>query len=66
MIKQFFDQKFDFMFFDIRETNINSYIINLIENVMLIMRFQVIGGNSVIKINNVFHKPIIDLLYILS
>jgi len=26
----------------------------------------VIGGNSVIKINNVFHKPIIDLLYILS
>jgi len=66
MIKQFFDQKFDFMFFDIKETNINSYIINLIENVMLIMRFQVIGGNSVIKINNVFHKPIIDLLYILS
>lgn len=59
------NSKIDIMIFNIVHTNINSYIINLIKTVMLILRFQSFSGTSIIKIEYIFHKPIIDLLYLL-
>lgn len=60
------DLKFDIMFFNKLHNDINSYIINFIKFVMNILRYQEFGGTSIIKIDYIFHKPIIDLLYLLS
>ena len=60
------DLKFDIMFFNKAHNDINSYIINFIKFVMNILRYQEFGGTSIIKIDYIFHKPIIDLLYLLS
>lgn len=60
------DTKFDIMFLNKCNDDINSYIINFIEFTMLILRYQEYGGTSIIKIDYVFHKPVIDLLYLLS
>ena len=66
MYKAIINSKFDFMFFNKPQTDINLYIIKLIEFVMTILRYQANGGTSVIKIDSVFHKPIVDLIYLLS
>ena len=66
MYKAITNSKFDFMFFNKPQTDINSYIIKLIEFVMTILRYQSNGGTSIIKIDNIFHKPIVDLIYLLS
>jgi hypothetical protein len=58
--------KFDFMFFNKPQHNLNFYIITLIEFIMIILRHQSIGGTSVIKVDTIFHKPIFDIIYLLS
>jgi 23S rRNA U2552 (ribose-2'-O)-methylase RlmE/FtsJ len=66
MYKTINDLKFDIMFFNKAYNDINSYIINFIKFVMNILRYQEFGGTTIIKIDYIFHKPIIDLLYLLS
>ena len=53
------DLKFDIMFFNKLHNDINSYISNLIEFIMYILRYQEFGGTTIIKIDYIFHKPII-------
>jgi len=60
------EKRFDFIFFETNLSDYNSYIISLIQCLMIILRNQLSGGTSVIKIDNLFHKPIVDVLYILS
>jgi hypothetical protein len=55
--------KFDFLFY---ETTPSSYFISLIKIIIIIFRNQKSGGTSIIKIADVFHKPVIDVLYLLS
>ena len=57
--------KFDLLFFETRYDN-NEYIISLLEITMIILKNQKNGGNCIIKINDIFYKPIIDILYLLS
>jgi hypothetical protein len=66
MYKTINNSKFDFMFFNKPQSDINLYIIKLIEFVMTILRYQANGGTTIIKIDSVFHKPIVDLIYLLS
>jgi hypothetical protein len=66
MYKTINNTKFDFIFFNKPQTDINLYIIKLIEFVMTILRYQANGGTTIIKIDSVFHKPIVDLIYLLS
>ena len=66
MYKVINNSKFDFIFFNKPQTEINLYIIKLIEFVMTILRYQSTGGTSIIKIDYIFHKPIVDLIYLLS
>ena len=66
MYKTISSSKFDFIFLNKPQTDINLYIIKLIEFIMTILRYQSIGGTSIIKIDYIFHKPIVDLIYILS
>ena len=60
------NQKFDFLFFEASNDSINNYITNLIEIYMIIIKYQINGGVSIIKINETFHKPVIDILYLLT
>ena len=65
-IKIIGDKKFNFLFFETKNNNLNEYIISLIECVMTILKNQQSDGNCIIKISEIFHKPIIDILYFLS
>jgi 23S rRNA U2552 (ribose-2'-O)-methylase RlmE/FtsJ len=65
-MKKIEDKKFNFLFVEVDSNNFNKYITNLIECLMLIFKNQESGGSCVIKLNHVFHKPVVDILYILS
>ena len=60
------DNKFDFLFFETKTENINSYITSFIEFLTIILRHQNSEGLCIIKINHIFYKPFIDILYLLS
>lgn len=62
------DIDFDFIFFESynSSSSINIYIINLIQTIMVIFKRLKSGGTCIIKIDCVFHKPIIDILYLLT
>ena len=62
-------EKFDFMFFELPVYNlqdVNQYIIHALQIVMIIMKTQSENGCCLIKLNYIYHKPIIDILFLLS
>lgn len=63
------DKRYDFIFYELKNTNfenINYYILNVIQALMILLKYQSNNGICLIKIYHVFHKPIVDILYILS
>ena len=63
------DKRYDFIFYEFKTSNfenINYYILNIIQVLMILLKYQGNNGTSLIKIYHIFHKPIIDILYILS
>jgi hypothetical protein len=61
--------KFDFIFYEIKKedfTNVNQYILQLLKILRIILLNQNNKGICIIKIDNIFYKPIIDILYIFS
>ena len=65
-IKTLNDTKFDFLFFETKNECINSYITSFIECLTIILRHQNSEGLCIFKINHIFYKPFIDILYLLS
>ena len=63
-------KSFDFMFFELKnyvnEDQANEYIISMIRCLQRILIYQKKNGICVIKLNNLFYKPLIDILYILT
>jgi len=63
-------KSFDFMFFELKnyinEDQTNDYIITMIRCLQRILIYQKKNGICVIKLNNLFYKPMIDILYILT
>jgi hypothetical protein len=61
------DNKFNFIIYEINNfENINDYILKLIEILILIINFLNENSMVIIKINNLIHKPIIDIVYLLT
>ena len=58
--------KFNFLFVEADSSNFKKYVTNLIECLMLIFKNQEAGGSCVIKLNHIFHKQVVDILYMLS
>jgi len=61
--------KFEFMFFEIPVydfQDVNQYIIRVLQIVMIILKSQCDNGCCLIKLNYIYHKPIIDVLFLLS
>ena len=58
----------DFINIDLSNTftSFNAYIISLINSLCYIFKNQKYGGSSIIKIDNLFYKPVIDILFILN
>ena len=57
---------YNFIFFEAYTSEHNAYIINLIHMIMVIFKRMASGGTCVIKIDCIFHKPVIDVLYFLT
>jgi hypothetical protein len=66
IITEIGEQKFHFLFFESNSSNNHSYIISMIQILMIILRNQLNEGSCIIKIDNLFYKPIVDMLYLLS
>ena len=63
------NKSFDFIFVEIENTlfdDLNMYTLKMLEFLKIILKYQQRNGVSIIKIDNVFYKPIIDLIYILT
>jgi hypothetical protein len=61
--------KFNFIFIENENnkfTSYQSYIINLINNLKIILKCQNKHGISIIKIDHIFFKPVVEILYLLS
>ena len=62
-------QSIDFLYFELNSkiySNTNKYINGLIIFLQLILTYQRENGVTIIKIDNIFYKPILDILYILT
>jgi len=55
--------QYDFIFY---ELNYKDYVFEFILCLIKILKCQKVGGISIIKIHNLFYKPIIDIVYLLT
>jgi hypothetical protein len=60
------NEKFDFLAFEEEINELNKYFEFLSNCMLTIFKCQKINGSCIIKIDNIFYKPVIDFLYILS
>ena len=64
-----FDKKIDLLVCEMKQCDYNDtskYIRNLLLIFIIITKYQAQQGICIIKIENVFYKPIIDIIYLLS
>lgn len=62
-------KKFDFIFFEIENVvfeNLNNYTLKLLEILKIVLEYQNKLGNIIIKIDNVFYKPVLDIIYMFT
>lgn len=62
-------QKYDVIFFELNENeylDIHKYILGLILSLLIMFNEQKENGNLILKISNINHKPVLDILYILT
>ena len=68
LINEYF-HKFNFIFIENKNDefiNSQSYFVNLINSLEIILKYQNKNGITIIKIDHIFCKPIIDVLYIIT
>lgn len=59
--------KFNFIIYELNNYDtINQYIINLIELFIIIINQLKENGIVIVKINNLFYKPILELIYLIN
>jgi tRNA nucleotidyltransferase/poly(A) polymerase len=62
-------KKYDFIFFELDQVifyDLNTYSLKLLEILKIILKCQKPNGTVIIKIDNIFYKPVIDIIYILT
>lgn len=60
------DKSYDFIYYEYSKENNNCYEYCLIQMIGIILRHQYKNGISIIKIDSIFQKYIVDIIYILS
>lgn len=66
IIQNISDTKFDMLFFETDELCSHKYIYELLQFTMIILKNQSNEGTTIIKINSIFYKPIVDILYLFT
>jgi hypothetical protein len=64
-----FDKKLDLMICEFKATDYtdtNIYIKNMLLIFSIIIKYQAINGTTIIKVDNIFYKAIVDILFIYS
>lgn len=60
----------DFLYFELNElteeTNINNYIIEFVNVLCYILTYQNINGVCIIKLESLYFKPMLDIIYLLT
>ena len=69
--EKYSDKRVNIIFYEIHKDkfhkdNLNLYFIELLEILKIVLKHQCDNGICIIKIDSVFYKPIIDILYIFS
>lgn len=59
------ERKMNFLFMDTFDSNLNNYLINFIQSVMIILKCSTHNSSSIIKIHHTIYKPVLDLIYLL-
>jgi len=58
--------KFNFIIYEINNSdNLNNYIINLIELLIIVLKYLKENSFVILKISGIFYKPIVEIIYIL-
>ena len=68
-IKSSFEKKLDLIICEFQDSDYNDtnkYINNMLLIFSIIIKYQANQGTCIIKIDNIFYKPIVDILFILS
>lgn len=66
-LKNQFEHKLDLLICEFNDyTDTRSYIKNMLLTFAIIVKYQASDGVCIIKIDNVFYKPIIDIIFALS
>jgi len=65
----FQDKQFDFIFFEFHKEEYNDlkkYSENMINALYYVVKYQMIEGTTIFKIDYIFYKIIVDIIYLLS
>jgi hypothetical protein len=68
-IRQHTQPKLDLIIIEFKTSDVNdttSYIKNMLLTLCIILKYQAILGTCIIKVDNIFYKPIIDIIFIFS
>jgi hypothetical protein len=61
------EKRYNFIFYETSAANFgNNYVLELLQCLMVLLKYQAAGGGCIIKLEQMLHKPVIDILYILS
>jgi hypothetical protein len=60
------EKRYNFIFYETSSISGNNYVLELLQCLMVLLKYQAAGGGCIIKLEQMFHKPVIDILYILS
>lgn len=61
------DAKYGFLFHEVKHnTNLENYVTEMVNALMIILNHQSDNGIAILKVNYLFHRPILDVIYILS
>lgn len=65
-IQKINNNSFDFIFYETKIDNQKVYIYSFIRIVLFILHYQNSNGTAIIKINETFERPIIELIYMIT
>ena len=61
------EKRYNFIFYETTNCcSINTYVLELLQCLMVLLKYQIAGGGCIIKVDHTSHKPVVDVLYILS
>ncbi len=59
--------QYGFVFYEVKyDASLENYVADMVTGLMTLLSSQSVGGTAIVKVNYLFHRPILDVVYILS